>query len=62
MLKEAIKQVIEGSDLTREQARAAMDDIMSGNATDAQIGGIPRGHAPEGRNGRGDCGIHPCHA
>ncbi len=40
MLKDAIKKVIEGGDLTRGEARSAMEDIMSGNATDAQIGGF----------------------
>lgn len=34
-----IKKVMEGESLTVEEAAAAMDTIMSGNATDAQIGG-----------------------
>ncbi|HCB99881.1 MAG TPA: anthranilate phosphoribosyltransferase [Ruminococcaceae bacterium] len=38
MIKEAIKQVIEGKDLLPEQAEEAMDEIMSGKATSAQIG------------------------
>lgn len=38
MLKESIKKVIEGGDLSRSEAKGAMDDIMSGNATDTQIG------------------------
>lgn len=38
MITEAIKKVISGDDLTASEAEAAMNDIMSGNATDAQIG------------------------
>ena len=37
-LREAIKTVIEGRDLTRKQATDTMNAIMSGEATDAQIG------------------------
>lgn len=40
MMKEAIKKAIEGIDLTREEARSAMETIMNGEATDAQIGGF----------------------
>lgn len=38
MIKESIQTLIEGSPLTRDEATAALTDIMSGNATDAQIG------------------------
>lgn len=38
MIKEAIAQAVEGQNLSIEQARGAMDEIMSGNATPAQIG------------------------
>ncbi|OSM05354.1 anthranilate phosphoribosyltransferase [Magnetofaba australis] len=37
-IQQAIAQIVERRSLTMEQARAAMDQIMSGNATDAQIG------------------------
>lgn len=37
-LKNAISQVINRQDLTREEAREAMDNIMNGDATAAQIG------------------------
>jgi anthranilate phosphoribosyltransferase len=37
-LKEILPRVIDGEDLSREDAAAAMDSIMSGGATDAQIG------------------------
>lgn len=38
MIKEAIGQIVEGKNLSSEQAKGAMDEIMSGNATPAQIG------------------------
>ncbi|MBT4500736.1 MAG: anthranilate phosphoribosyltransferase [Gemmatimonadetes bacterium] len=37
-IQPAIQQLIEGRDLGRDGARAVMDQIMSGQATDAQIG------------------------
>ena len=37
-MKEYINKVIEGKNLTTEEAAAAMDIIMSGEATPAQIG------------------------
>jgi anthranilate phosphoribosyltransferase len=37
-IQEAIEALIQGRDLGRQQARDAMDMIMSGEATDAQIG------------------------
>ena len=38
MIREAIQKVVAGADLTREEAVQAMDEIMSGGATPAQIG------------------------
>ncbi len=38
MIKEAIKKAVEGNDLTRAEATAAMEAIMNGESTDAQIG------------------------
>lgn len=38
MIQEAIKDLIAGADLGRARTRAAMDQIMSGQTTDAQIG------------------------
>ncbi len=38
MIKEAIGKVVEGFDLTRKEMIACMDEIMSGRATQAQIG------------------------
>ena len=38
MMKEYINKVMEGKNLTTKEAAAAMDIIMSGNATPAQIG------------------------
>ncbi len=37
-IQDAIAKLIEGEDLTREETVGAMDRIMSGDATDAQIG------------------------
>jgi anthranilate phosphoribosyltransferase len=39
-MQSAIGQLLDGHDLTRDEARAAMDTIMSGEATPAQIGGF----------------------
>ncbi len=38
MIQEAVQDLIAGADLDRVKARAVMDQIMSGGATDAQIG------------------------
>ena len=38
MIQEAIKDLIAGADLDRAKMRAVMEQIMSGQATDAQIG------------------------
>ncbi|HLG29852.1 MAG TPA: anthranilate phosphoribosyltransferase [Candidatus Brocadiales bacterium] len=38
MMKEIIAKVVKGDNLTREEAILAMDQIMDGKATDAQIG------------------------
>jgi anthranilate phosphoribosyltransferase len=37
MVREAISKVVEGGDLTREEAVAAMNSIMTGEATPAQV-------------------------
>ena len=37
MVLDAIRKVVEGQHLTAEEAYAVMDQIMSGQATDAQI-------------------------
>ncbi|MBW2065796.1 MAG: anthranilate phosphoribosyltransferase [Deltaproteobacteria bacterium] len=38
MIKEAISKVVRGEDLTQSQMEEVMEEIMSGRATDAQIG------------------------
>ncbi|HEY5652781.1 MAG TPA: anthranilate phosphoribosyltransferase [Pontiella sp.] len=43
MIKEAVAKLISKESLTREEAAASMTDIMSGNATDAQIGAFITG-------------------
>ena len=40
MIQDVIQQLLAGNDLERDTARAVMDQIMSGDATDAQIGGF----------------------
>ncbi|CAA9577210.1 MAG: Anthranilate phosphoribosyltransferase [uncultured Thermomicrobiales bacterium] len=42
-IKYAIKTVVEGRELTQEQATAAMDAIMTGSVTGAQIGALVTG-------------------
>ena len=38
MIQSALAQLLDGKDLTRDDSRAVMDAIMSGEATPAQIG------------------------
>ncbi len=40
MIQQAIQQLLDRRDLSREQAREVMDEIMGGEATPAQIGGF----------------------
>jgi anthranilate phosphoribosyltransferase len=40
MIQAALAELLEGRDLSREQAREVMDEIMRGEATQAQIGGF----------------------
>jgi anthranilate phosphoribosyltransferase len=40
MIQSALAQLLDGRDLTRDEARNVMDTIMSGEATPAQIGGF----------------------
>ncbi len=40
MIQAALQTVIDGHDLTREEARAVMGSVMEGEATQAQIGGF----------------------
>ena len=38
MIKESIRKLVNGADLTYEESTASMKEIMSGAATSAQIG------------------------
>jgi len=38
MMQEALKRILDGHDLTRDECAEVMDEIMSGACTDAQIG------------------------
>jgi len=40
MIQTALARLLDGHDLTRDEARGVMDTIMSGEATSAQIGGF----------------------
>src|SRR4249919_1307240 len=40
MIQDALARLLDGEDLTRDEARAVMDSIMSGEATPGQIGGF----------------------
>src|SRR6267154_2383321 len=40
MIQDALARLLDGKDLSREDARRVMDTIMSGEATPAQIGGF----------------------
>jgi anthranilate phosphoribosyltransferase len=40
MIQHALGRLLDGHDLTREEARLTMDSIMAGHATSAQIGGL----------------------
>src|SRR3982751_243154 len=40
MIQDALAQLLDGEDLSRDDARRVMDTIMSGEATPAQIGGF----------------------
>src|SRR4029450_7326865 len=40
MIQGALAELLEGRQLSREQAREVMDEIMRGDATQAQIGGF----------------------
>jgi anthranilate phosphoribosyltransferase len=39
-IQEGLARLLEGHDLSRDEARAVMGEIMSGSATPAQIGGF----------------------
>ncbi|MGZ4257494.1 MAG: anthranilate phosphoribosyltransferase, partial [Gaiellaceae bacterium] len=39
-VQEALARLLDGHDLSREQARDVMDEVMQGEATQAQIGGF----------------------
>ena len=40
MIQAAIAQLLDRRDLARDEARSVMDEIMRGEATPAQIGGL----------------------
>ena len=40
MITDIIQKLVERTDLTEQEARAVMEEIMTGQATDAQVGGF----------------------
>ena len=40
MIVEAVEKIVGGEDLTRPEAEAAMEDVLAGRASDAQIAGL----------------------
>ena len=40
MIQQALQQILDGHDLSRDETRGVMDEIMRGEATPAQIGGF----------------------
>jgi anthranilate phosphoribosyltransferase len=40
VIQEALAKILDGEELTRDEARSVMDEIMRGDATPAQIGGF----------------------
>ena len=39
-MQEALARLLDGHDLSRAQARSVMNEVMEGDATPAQIGGL----------------------
>ena len=54
MIREAIQKVVDGQSLTEAEMTDAMNEIMSGDATDAQIASLITRAADERRNVGGD--------
>src|SRR5271168_3705357 len=48
MIHEALDKLIQGEDLSRAEAQAAMEQILSGNASNAQIAGLLTGLSAKG--------------
>ena len=49
-----LTKVLSGQDLTTDEAAAALDDVLDGSATPAQIAAFVAGLRTKGRVGRGD--------
>lgn len=62
MIKEAIHKVLNGSDLTYEEAKGVMEEMMDGTATQAQMGGIFNRAPHAGGDHRRDYSICNCDA
>ncbi|MEZ4761683.1 MAG: hypothetical protein R3C26_00315 [Calditrichia bacterium] len=51
MIKQAIAKFMDGKDLSRAEAYQVMDEILSGQATEAQVSGVSGGVATERQHG-----------
>ncbi len=59
MLKAYLDQVVAGSNLSQTDAAAAMQVILDGQATEAQIGAFPDSTEDKRGKSRGDCRFCP---
>ena len=50
-VRAALAAIVEGKSLTREEARAAMTQVMDGEATPSQIAALAHGAADARRDG-----------
>ena len=62
MIREATTKVIEGGSLTRDEAAAAMTEIMEAACTPAQFGAFVTAAPRQRRDGRRDRGMPRRHA
>ena len=49
-IRQSLSLLADGRDLSLDEMKDVMSQIMSGEATDAQIGGLPDRDAPERGN------------
>ena len=57
-MKELLKKVTEGQNLTREEAAKAMDMMLEGTASPVLVSAFFDGTSHERRNGRRDCRLY----
>ena len=57
-MKELLKKVTEGQNLTREEAAKAMDMMLEGTASPVLVSAFLTALSHERRNGRRDCRLY----